>query len=183
MDSCWLSEKPGTIMDLDLLMLSFYPDLTVTAKHTVKAEFIFIIDRSGQISMSSLTRQGLNAKTTHQYCCYLLPWLKNLTTWTLLFCTGFLSSIIFRINIMWILKKSKDLKFCSLWDFKTFDFSTLLTPLQHDKHKGGNHSLIHRTFLIKHGDHCYNYIPVSQILGQFVKKASKCHLSLLEKNM
>ncbi|XP_046359724.2 von Willebrand factor A domain-containing protein 5A-like isoform X2 [Haliotis rufescens] len=42
-------EKPGTLMDLDLLMLSFYPDLTVTAKHTVKAEFIFIIDRSGSM--------------------------------------------------------------------------------------------------------------------------------------
>ncbi|XP_046551321.1 von Willebrand factor A domain-containing protein 5A-like [Haliotis rubra] len=61
------TDCPGSLLEMDILMLSFYPDLSITTE-LVKSEFIFIIDRSASMHGEPM----LNAQET------LLFFLKSL---------------------------------------------------------------------------------------------------------
>jgi len=80
------------------------------------------------------------------------------------------------INLMWILKHSKDLveslssqSLSVITSIKTFDFSTLYTTVAHPKLKSRLKDLVINTFLAKSGNKRYSYIVVHRRNAYFVK--------------
>ena len=83
------------------------------------------------------------------------------------------------INLMWILKNSKELlehlksqTFNRVTSIKSFDFSTLYTTIPHQKLKDRLTSIIRNAFIFKNGNRRYKYLVLGHEETYFVKEHS-----------
>ena len=83
------------------------------------------------------------------------------------------------VNQIWILNNSKELlehlkspNFNHITSIKSFDFSTLYTPIPHDKLKNRLASIIRNSFMFKNGNRRYKYLVLGHEESYVVNKHS-----------
>ena len=83
------------------------------------------------------------------------------------------------VNQMWILKNSKDLLeyiqsriLSSRNNIKTYDFSTLCTPIPHSKLKDRLKESVHLCLIENNGQRRYKYLVLGRDKSYFVKQST-----------